>query len=78
MLLRKEHLPGRTLGCTPHLHPPLQRAHLPVLKAARILSLQELEDRLCLKPGVVFKQLLHIVPDIQKRIWSGPSPHRHR
>jgi hypothetical protein len=76
MLLRKEHLPGRTLGCTPHLHPPLQRAHLPVLKATGILSLQELEDRLGLKPGVVFKQLLHIVPHLKERIWPGTPAHR--
>ena len=55
MLLRKEHLSGRTLGCTPHLYAPLQCAHLPVLKAAGVLSLQELKDRLGLKPGVVFK-----------------------
>src|SRR5664280_920956 len=57
MLLRKEHLSGWTLSCTPHLHAPLQRAHLTVLKATRVLALQELEDRLGLKPGVVFKQL---------------------
>ena len=69
MLLREEHLFGRTLGCTPHLYAPLQCAHLPVLKATRILPLQELEDRLGLEPGVVFKQLLHIVPDINERIW---------
>ena len=76
MLLREEHLPGRTLGGTPHLHPPLQRAHLPVLKATGILSLQELEHRLGLKPGVVLKQLLHIIPDIDERI--GPCPTAHR
>src|SRR5664279_4141324 len=67
MLLRKEHLSGWTLSCTPHLHAPLQRAHLTVLKATRVLALQELEDRLGLKPGVVFKQLLHVVPDINER-----------
>src|SRR5664280_1770482 len=71
MLLRKEHLSGWTLSCTPHLHAPLQRAHLTVLKAPRVLALQELEDRLRLKPGVVFKQLLHVVPDINERIWPG-------
>src|ERR1017187_2463880 len=76
MLLREEYLPRRTLGCTPHLNPPLQRAHLPVLKATGILSLQELEDRLRLKPGVVFKQLLHIAPNIEERIWPGPPAHR--
>src|SRR5664280_612286 len=75
MLLRKEHLSGWTLSCTPHLHAPLQRAHLTVLKATRVLALQELEDRLSLKPGVVFKQLLHVVPDINERIWPGtPAP----
>src|ERR1035441_3647733 len=58
------------------LPPPLQRAHLPVLKATGILSLQELEDRLSLKPGVVFKQLLHIAPNIEERIWPGPPAHR--
>ena len=77
MLLRKEHLPSRTLGCTPHLHPPLQRPHLPVLKTAGVLTLQKLEHRLGLKPGVVFKQLLHIVPDINERIWTCP-PTCHR
>src|SRR5664280_1377842 len=76
MLLRKEHLSGWTLSCTPHLHAPLQRAHLTVLKATRVLALQELEDRLGLKPGVVFKQLLHVVPDINERIWPGPPAHR--
>jgi hypothetical protein len=78
MLLREEHLSGRTLDCTPHLHAPLQRAHLPVLKATGILSLQELEDRLGFKPGVVFKQPLHIVPDIDERIWPRPPTHRRR
>src|ERR1019366_1621353 len=76
MLLRKKHLSGWTLSCTPHLHAPLQRAHLTVLKATRVLALQELEDRLGLKPGVVFKQLLHVVPDINERIWPGPPAHR--
>ena len=55
MLLREEYLSGWTLGCTPHLHPPLQRAQLPVLKPAWVLPLQILEHRLGLKPGVVFK-----------------------
>src|SRR5664280_2034599 len=59
MLLREEYLPGRTLGGTPHLHAPLQRAHLPVLKAAGILSLQKLEHRLGLKPGVVLALTRH-------------------
>jgi len=60
--LREEHFPRRTLGCTPHLHPPLQRAHLPVLKPTRILPLQELKDRLRLKPALSsnsFCQSLH-------------------
>jgi len=39
------------------------------LETDRVLPLQELEDRLGLEPGVVFKQLLHIVPDINERIW---------
>src|SRR5664280_848183 len=77
MLLCKEHLPSRTLGCTPYLHPPLQRAHLPVLKATGVLPLQKLEHRLGLKPGVVFKQLLHIVPDLNERVWPGSSTHCH-
>jgi hypothetical protein len=58
MLWRKEHFPRRTLGGTQHLYAPLQRAHLSVLEASWDLSLQELEDRLGLKPGLVFKQLL--------------------
>src|ERR1019366_5129507 len=78
MLLRKKHLTGRTLDCTPHLHAPLQSAHLPILKATGVLSLQELEDRLGFKPGIVFKQLLHIVPDIYERIWPRPPAHRRR
>jgi hypothetical protein len=52
MLLRKKHLSGRTLGGPPYLNAPLQCPHLPVLKPARVLSLQKLEDRLGLKPAL--------------------------
>ena len=51
---------------------------LPVLKATGVLSLQKLEDRLGFKPGIVFKQLLHIVPDIDERIRPCPTTHRRR
>jgi hypothetical protein len=78
MLLCEEHLPSRTFGRTPTLHPPLQRAQLTVLKMARVLPLQVLEDCLGLKPGVPFKQLLDIVPDRNERIWPGPPTHRRR
>jgi len=78
MLLRKENLPGRTLCGTPYLHAPLQRAHLPVLKATGILSLQELEHRLGLEPCVVLKQLLHIVPNFDERIGPCPTAYRRR
>jgi hypothetical protein len=78
MLLHKEHLPGRTFGCTPHLHAPLQCPHLPILKATRVLSLQELEDRLGLKPRIPLKQLLNLVPYLSKRVRPSPSTHRYR
>ena len=76
MLLREEHLPSRTLGRTPTLHAPLQRAQLTILKTARVLPLQKLEDRLGLKPGVPLKQLLDLVPYLNKRVRPSPSTHR--
>jgi hypothetical protein len=56
----------------------LQRAHLPVLKATGILSLQKLEYRLGFKSCVVLKQLLHIAPNIDERIGPCPTAHRRR
>ena len=73
MLLRKEHLPGRTISRTPSLHPALQRAQLSILKTAGALPLQILEHRLGLKTGVILKQLLNIVPDLNKWVRTCPS-----
>src|ERR1035437_3279403 len=78
MLLGEEHFPGRTFSCTPVLHATLQRAQLPVLKTAGVLPLQVLENGLGLKPCVIFKQLLNIVPNLDERVRPGSSMCRHR
>src|ERR1019366_6015455 len=78
MLLCKEHLPGRTISRTPSLHPALQRAQLSILKTAGALPLQILEHRLGLKTGVILKQLLNIVPDLNKWVRTCPSTNCHR
>src|ERR1039458_7492314 len=78
MLLGEEHFPGRTFSRTPVLHATLQCAQLPVLKTAGVLPLQVLENGLGLKPCVIFKQLLNIVPNLDERVRPGSSMYRHR
>jgi len=75
-MLWKEHLPGWTLGCTPHLHPPLQRCAPARPKPTGILSLQELEHRLGLKPGVVLKTTSATSLQTSMNGWPGPPAHR--
>ena len=62
VLLREEHLLGRSLGRPPALHPTLQRAQLPVRKTAGVTPLQVLEHRLGFQPGVDLQKFANLRP----------------
>ena len=72
MLLGEEHLLVRTVRRQPVLDAPLQGAELPVGEAARMPTLQFLEEGLGLPAGCSSQQLGDLPPDLSKRIFAGP------
>ena len=62
--LTEEHLLGRALQRPPALDAPLQRPHLAVGEAARVLPLEMLQQGLGLQAGVDRQQLLQLGPDV--------------
>jgi hypothetical protein len=70
VVLREEHLLGRSGLSAPTLDVPLQCPQLAIGKPARIAPLQLAEDGLGLQTRVAFEQFTDLVPDYGERI--GP------
>ena len=66
--LLEKHFFRWTLERTPLLHPPLQRSKLPVLKLARVTTLEILEQRLRLKAWVQLQLRANLLPHLFERI----------
>jgi hypothetical protein len=64
MDLAEEDLLGRAVQRPPALHAALQRPHLAVGEAAGVLTLEVLQQRLGLQPGVDLQELLQLRPDV--------------
>lgn len=75
MLLREEHLLARPFCSAPMLHPPLQRSQLAVRKPSGMLTLQRLEQCLCLQTRIGLHQFPNFLPYVKERIRSrAPAP----
>jgi hypothetical protein len=77
MDLGEEHLLGRAVQRPPAFEATLQRPHLPMGKAARVLPLQVLQQGLGLQAGVDRQHLFQLGPDVGERIGLGPPVVRH-
>lgn len=72
MDLREEHLLRLAMLRLPLLHPPLQRPQLPRRKLSLPLPKQPFEQRLRLKPRILFQLPAHILPYPFKRVRMRP------
>src|SRR5947209_1725807 len=75
MNLLEEHLLWRSRDRSPLTDATLKRPQLTVLKPARVLSLQPLEQGDGLQPGTELQLLLKLWPDVLEGVLSGqPCP----